>query len=224
MANSAVLKPMPIAREATATSVKPGLFRSHLRANRTSAMTDSSKTGDYNPPMKKLVLVVVAATALVRAQTPPPSGGFTLERVLDYPFPDNLVASPKGSTVAWTFNERGARNIYAADGPAFQARRVTSYSGDEGQELTNLSFCADGKTNVYVRGGEHGANWPADAGLQPNPNASTVQARMQVFAIATAGDASPRLLGEGDTPTISPAGDRVAFVRERHIWMAPLDG
>src|SRR5258706_12617892 len=122
MANSAVLKPMPIASEATATSVKPGLLRSHLSANRTSAMTDSSKTADYNPPMKKLVLALVFATALVRGQTPAPGGGFTLERVLDYPFSDNLVGSPKGSTIAWTFNGRGARHIYPADGAALQAR------------------------------------------------------------------------------------------------------
>jgi Tol biopolymer transport system component len=143
------------------------------------------------------VLALVAATALVRGQTQAPSGGFTLERVLDYPFPDNLVASPKGSTIGWTFNERGARNIYAADGPAFQARRVTSYSGDEGQELTNLSFSADGKTIVYVRGGDHGADWPADGGLQPNPNASTAQPRMRVFAIPTAGDAPPSCWARG---------------------------
>jgi len=167
--------------------------------------------------MKKLVLAVVAATALVRAQTPTPSGGFTLERVLDYPFPDNLIASPKGSTIAWTFNERGVRNIYAADGPAFQERRVTSYSGDEGQELTNLSFSADGKTIVYIRGGDHGANWAAEGNLQPNPSVGTAQPRMQVFAVSAAGGAPPKPLGEGDEPAISPAGDRVAFVRERRI-------
>jgi Tol biopolymer transport system component len=174
--------------------------------------------------MKKLVLAVVAATALVRAHTPAPSGGFTLERVLDYPFPDNLVASPMGSTIAWTFNERGARNIYAANGPAFQARRVTRYVGDEGQELTGLSFSTDGKTIVYVRGGDHGANWPADGNLQPNPTAGSVQPRLQIWAVATSGDAAPRLIGDGDDPAISPAGDRVAFVKDRRIWIATLDG
>src|SRR5262249_38606111 len=164
------LKPMPIASDATATAVNPGLFRSHRSANRTSEKNSSSKTEDYNPRMKKALLAAVAATALVRAQAPAVSGQFSLDRVLDYPFPDNLVASPKGSTVAWTFNERGARNIYAADGPSFQPRRITSYSGDEGQELTQLSFSADGKTIVYVRGGDHGANWPAEGNVPPNPN------------------------------------------------------
>src|SRR6185295_5011251 len=36
--------------------------------------------------------------------------------------------------------------------------------------------------------------------------------------------AMPRMIGEGDEPVISPAGTRVAFVRDRRIWIAPLDG
>src|SRR5262249_38956207 len=114
---SAVLKPMPIASAATATTVKPGLLRSQRTANRMSEKSASSKTADYNPRMKKVVLAVVAAAAVAHAQAPGARGPFSLDQVLDYPFPDNLVASTKGSTIAWTFNERGARNIYAADGP-----------------------------------------------------------------------------------------------------------
>ena len=158
------------------------------------------------------------------AQTPAAPGSITLDQVLDYPFPANLVAAPAGSTLAWTFNERGARNIYVANGPEFQARRLTSYPLDEGQELTNLSFSPDGKTVVYVRGGDHGANWPADGNLQPNPASGTTQPRVQVWSVATDGGGTPKLLGEGDEPAIAPSGDRVAFVKDRRIWVAPLDG
>ena len=35
----------------------------------------------------------------------PPS--FTVDQILNLPQPDNLIASPVGSTIAWTFNERG---------------------------------------------------------------------------------------------------------------------
>ena len=52
---------------------------------------------DYNPRMKKLLVAIAAATAAVSAQMPPT---FTLEQVLSYPFPDNLVASPAGATIA----------------------------------------------------------------------------------------------------------------------------
>ena len=166
----------------------------------------------------------VTAAAISAAHPQAPSGAFTLDRVLDYPFPDNLVAAPKGATIAWTFNEHGSRNIYIADGPDFQARRLTAYAGDEGQELTSLAFAPDGKTLVYVRGGDHGANWPADGSLQPNPASSSLQPRVQIWSIATAPDAVPKLLGEGDDPAIAPAGDRVAFVKDKRIWIAPIDG
>ena len=173
-----------------------------------------------------LLHAFLAATALSapQAPVPAPSSAFTLEQVLDYPFPDNLVAAPKGATIAWTFNERGSRNIYAADGPEFQARKVTPYVGDDGQELTSLAFTPDGRTIVYVRGGDHGANWPADGNLQPNPASSSVQPRVQIWSVAADGRSAPTLIGEGDQPAIAPAGDRVAFVRDKRIWIAPIDG
>ena len=171
-----------------------------------------------------LLSAFVAAAAIGGAQTPAPSGGFTLDGVLDYPFPDNLVAARTGATIAWTFNEHGSRNIYVADGPEFQGRRLTPYAGDDGQELTSLSFAPDGKTIVYVRGGDHGANWAADGNVPPNPGSSSVQPRVQVWSIATAGNAVPKLLGDGDEPAIAPAGDRVAFVKDKRIWIAPIDG
>ena len=63
------------------------------------------------------------------------------------------------------------RNIYVAEGPAFQARRLTAYQHDDGQELTNLSFAPTARRSVYVRGGDHGSNWRAEGNLQPNPGA-----------------------------------------------------
>jgi dipeptidyl aminopeptidase/acylaminoacyl peptidase len=173
--------------------------------------------------MKKLLLATIAATAAVSAQAPPPPASFTLDQILSYPFPDNLIASPAGSGVAWTFNERGARNIYAADGPDFKSRRVTAYTEDDGQELTSLSFSPDGRTIVFVRGGDHGSNWPAEGNLLPDPSSSPVQPKMQVWAVSAAGGA-PKAIGEGDDPAIAPAGGRVAFVKDRRIWIAPVDG
>ena len=170
--------------------------------------------------MKKLALVIVAVT-VVHAQTP---ASFTLEQVLDFPFPDHLVAAPTGASIAWTMSERGERNIYVAEGPAFVARRVTPYRGDEGQELTSLSFSLDARTIVYVRGGDHGANWPADGNLAPDPNSSPSQPRVQIWSMATTAGASPRLIGDGDDPAISPSGDRVAFVRDHRVWIGPIDG
>jgi hypothetical protein len=70
-----------------------------------------------------------------------------------------------------------------AAAPDFTARRITAYADDDGQELTGLSFSSDARTIVYVRGGDHGANCPADGNLMPNPNSSAAQPKMQVWSI-----------------------------------------
>jgi dipeptidyl aminopeptidase/acylaminoacyl peptidase len=176
--------------------------------------------------MKRLASVLLLALFLRPALPAPPAfnalaqGGFTVDQILSLPAPDNLIASPVGSRIAWTFNERGARNIYMADGPDFQPRRLTSYMEDDGQELSNLSFSPDGGTIVYVRGGDHGSNRPGDA---PNPSGNPIQPKMQVWSIPVAGGPA-RLLGEGDEPVVAPDGKRVAFVKDRRIWLAPIDG
>ena len=81
-----------------------------------------------------LACLFSAAFPLIAQRQP----GFTVDQILSLPQPDNLVASPVGSTIAWTFNERGVRNMYVASGPDFKPRRLTAYTSDDGQELTNL--------------------------------------------------------------------------------------
>src|SRR5262245_20632447 len=170
--------------------------------------------------MKRLCVSVLLAFVL------PQSGArsFTVDQILSFPSPENLVASPVGSTIAWTFNERGVRNVYVAEGPGFEARRITSNTGDDGQELTQLSFSKDGRTIVYVRGGDHGSR-PGDG--PPNPAESPIQPKIQIWSASVAGGA-PRMLAEGDNPVITPDGSRVTFVREnvreKRIWTVPIDG
>src|SRR5262249_37776332 len=81
--------------------------------------------------------LVLAGTLATHAK-PQAGRAFTVEQILGFPSPENLASSPVGSTIAWTFNERGVRNIYVADGPRFEARRITAYTEDDGQELTQL--------------------------------------------------------------------------------------
>jgi dipeptidyl aminopeptidase/acylaminoacyl peptidase len=173
----------------------------------------------YGTLLILLSFPLALAARSAQQNTPPPA--FTVDQILGFPSPENLVASPMGSTIAWTFNERGVRNIYAADAPAFEPRRITPYREDDGQELTQLSFSSDGATIVYVRGGDHGSNRQAES--PPNPAESPVQPRIQIWSVRVAGGA-PRLIGDGDDPVIAPGGDRVAFVRNRQIWFAPIDG
>src|SRR5436309_5624565 len=166
-----------------------------------------------------LVLLALPPAASSAQQTAAPRS-FTVGQILGFPSPENLVASPVGSTIAWTFNERGVRNIYVASAPGFEARRVTPYTEDDGQELTQLAFSHDGKAVVYVRGGDHGSNRGADP---PNPAESPVQPKIQIWSVPASGGA-PKLIADGDDPALAPDSDRVAFVRNRQIWIASIGG
>ena len=164
-----------------------------------------------------------AAAPATATETAARAASFTLEQVLSYPFAQELVAAPKGSQIAWVFNRNGVRNIWTAAGPDFAARALTTYTADDGQELTNLAITPDGGTVVYVRGGDHDANWEAEGGLPPDPDHSPIQPKVEIWAVPTSGGA-PKKLAEGDEPVISPRGDRVAFTRGHQIWVVPVDG
>lgn len=172
-----------------------------------------------------LLVLAAAGTALSLSQPDPVAAmsaqSFTIEQIKGYPFPSELTASATGARIAWAFDERGARNVWVAEGPDFKARRLTNYQTDDGQELTSLSISSDGKYVVYVRGGDHGSNWESSVGV--NPAMSATQAKVQIFSIPFAGG-EPKLLAEGDEPVISPKGDRVVFLKERGVWSIPVDG
>src|SRR5215510_9242832 len=158
-----------------------------------------------------LTLICLTIAPIINAQS------FTMEQIKSYPFPNELTAAGGGSRIAWAFNERGLRNVWVAEGPDFKARQLTNYNIDDGQELTSLSVSDDGKYVVYVRGGDHGSNF--DSAAPVNPALSAVQ----IWSVPFDGG-DPKLIGDGDEPSISPKSDRVTFVKERGIWIVPIDG
>src|SRR5947208_15109858 len=96
-------------------------------------------------PSYIVTLLIAAAAAAARAQT----SGFSINQIKSLPFPNELVASPRGSRIAYALNEEGKRNVWVAEGPQYKARQLTNYMLDDGQELTSLSISADGKYVVY---------------------------------------------------------------------------
>ena len=82
---------------------------------------------------------------------------FTMEQVSSFSFPSELVTSKTGNKMAWAMNEKGLRNIYVAEAPDFNPRKVTSFDKDDGQEISSLQFSPDGNWLLFVRGGEHGS-------------------------------------------------------------------
>lgn len=142
--------------------------------------------------------------------------GFTIEQVLSAPFPSELVAAEHGQRVAWVFDAQGRRNIWVADGPQFQARQLTQYNADDGQEITDLQFTSDGRWIIYVRGGPKNP-----AGEVPNPLHEPAGVTQAVHAVSFE-DGRVRLLGEGNAPVVSPSGDRVVFSRANQLWVAAV--
>src|SRR5579862_3246121 len=145
-----------------------------------------------------------------------PAKAFTLRQVLSAPFAADLVGAKKANRVAWTLDDNGKRNIWVAEAPKFEARRLTSYLQDDGQELSQVSFSEDGNTIVYTRGGEKNS-----AGQSPNPTSNPAGATQAVWAIAFSG-AEPRKIDDGHSPKISSQG-MVAYIRDGEIYLASLN-
>lgn len=146
----------------------------------------------------------------------------TIEQIASASFPYDLTASPADGTVAWVYNERGARNVWIAQsGPRgkYSARRLTPYTADDGNVISNLAWNGDGKTLFYTRGGVW---WNGELPVNPlslpeGPKAGAV------WAVSLNGGA-PRRIGDGTTPAPSPKGDVVVFIRGGQPWVSPTHG
>jgi dipeptidyl aminopeptidase/acylaminoacyl peptidase len=178
-----------------------------------------------------LAVLVAAACSLVslRAQQT-----VTLETLLATPFPSEIVAAPAGGHVAWVLNAKGSRNVWVASAPEFTPRQLTSYVGDDGQDITGLTWSHDGRALLYVRGG--GAN---RAGEIPNPAITPQPAEQAIVAVdvdgtnvspstATAAGlkptpSSPRKLANGSSPAVSSSG-QVVYLSRGQVWATNVAG
>ena len=165
--------------------------------------------------------LLATAVALLTAERTAGQSSFSLAQVRSYPFPTGLSAGGTGSRIVWTFNENGRRNVWVAEDPVWEARRVTDYVEDDGQELTSIQLSPDGRWVAFVRGGDHGA---ASEAVRPvNPTFAPITSPIGLWKVPFEGG-QPQLIAEdGDFPAISSRGD-VAFVRGGQIWMVALGG
>jgi dipeptidyl aminopeptidase/acylaminoacyl peptidase len=154
-------------------------------------------------------IVILGFAAPLQAQD-----HFTLEQVMSAPFASDLTAAAHANTVAWIVATKGVRNVWVASGPSWESRQVTSYTDDDGQEITDLHLSADGRALIYVRGGENNR-----AGERPNPALIAGGVTQSIWYVTLSGGA-PRKIGDGASPALSPSGDSIAFERSGQIWIA----
>ena len=164
--------------------------------------------------MRKLLLLFLFPFQLIAQNT-------SLSSYKNYPFPTELVSAAKGSQIAWAMDEQGVRNVYVAEGPSFIPRKLTAYSRNDGQEITSIHISDDGKWVVFVRGGDHGANY--DGGLPLNAASEPTPFKVQVASIPFAGG-ELKYLSEGDAPEISNDSKSVVLIKSGQVWVAPIDG
>ncbi|HUN70747.1 MAG TPA: prolyl oligopeptidase family serine peptidase [Steroidobacteraceae bacterium] len=146
----------------------------------------------------------------------------TMAQIASAPFPYELTASPVDASVAWIYNERGARNVWVAQpGPhgGYTARRLTPYTADDGNVISNLAWNGDGRSLFYTRGG---VSWNAEIAVNPLSLPGGPQAGA-VWQVSLNGG-EPRRIGEGTLPSPSPKGDVVVFLHDGQPWVAPSDG
>lgn len=171
--------------------------------------------------LRSLSLIVVFSSVIAFAQ----GQSFTLEQVMSSPFPTGLTAAKQANRIAWVFDLKGERNVWIADSPKFDARQVTHYRGDDGQQILSLRLTPDGKTAVYARGSEVGReNYVA------NPTTGLKAPKQQVWAVDVE-SGKTRLLGDMGCEIedcadieISPDGKWAVWSAKHHLWLAPVAG
>jgi len=147
-----------------------------------------------------------------QARTP----DFSLEQVTSAPFASGMIAAPTGGRVAWVFDANGARNVWVAepDGRGgYGARPITTYTGDDGSDLGDLAWDPAGRTIYYVRGGSLEGGGPVN--VMSRPEGAPPQ---EIWAAVLTGGA-PRRIGPGASPTVSPKGDKVAWLAGGQVFV-----
>jgi len=162
--------------------------------------------------------VACAALFMTQAAGAHPAA-FTLNDVMQAPFPYDMVAAPTGAAVAWVFDAKGCRNIWVADpSHGAKARQITPYTEDDGFNIGDLAWSPDTKSIAFTRGENLWDETPANVNNSPEGPMPK-----EVWVVATAGGV-PHKVGAGDSPSFSPDGSRLLFVEKKRILTVAASG
>ncbi len=168
----------------------------------------------------RLAVVALALSSIALA------AGFTVEQVMNTPFPSDLTSNASGHRIAWAVAQRGLRNVYVADAPNWTARQITHYDKDDGYPIASVRLTPDGKTVLLTRGSETNGQ-----GEVADPTSNVNKPHQQVFAVDVDSPGEPRLLGDMECGgegcediEVSPDGKWAVWSARRQLWVAPVNG
>ncbi|WP_026946836.1 S9 family peptidase [Algoriphagus marincola] len=141
----------------------------------------------------------------------------SIAQYLSAPFPTDLTASPDGKAVAWVFNSEGERNIFLAESPNFEAKKITNFEGDEGLGLGELAFSPDGKILAFVRGNSRNSSGEAANPAQLQENTDFKIHLIDLTTLKT------RYFSPGSTITFSPDGQALVYKIGPNVYWKSLN-
>jgi len=167
---------------------------------------------------RRLALLCFSALILNGGVALSHPAAFTIEQVLEAPFPSSLAAAPRGRAVAWVFDTQGRRNVWVADDThGMKARALTHFTEDDGFNIGELVWSPDAQTIAFTRAqtleDERAAN------VRSSPHGATPR---EVWVVATS-TGNARKVGDGHAPAFSADG-RLVYIDKDHLWSAAADG
>jgi dipeptidyl aminopeptidase/acylaminoacyl peptidase len=194
------------------------LFSSKIPSTGMPRVAQSRRSGLLRRSSLFVTAALVAAFAAVPATlTAQHAAAYTLEQVLAFAFPSNVVSAPTGERIAWLANDRGHRNVWVAEAPGWEPRQLTPYDRDDGRDLSALRFLPDGQRLIYLRG--HGTNMDGEVA---NPTSDIDGATRDLWLVDARGGAPVRIAGAVNA-VVAPTGARVAWVQDRSAMLLDLD-
>jgi dipeptidyl aminopeptidase/acylaminoacyl peptidase len=163
--------------------------------------------------MKRILLSLIISSLVISTDVFCQS--FTIADVLSASMPTGLTIAGN-EKVAWVENKEGVRNIWLAIAPDYEARMVTSYNQDDGQDISRLVFSPDESRLYYVRGGA-----PNGRGEYPNPNLNPQGVDRAIWAVNLSTRETSKL-AEGSNHALSPDGKTLLFIKSGQVWSLNL--
>jgi len=154
---------------------------------------------------------------------------YTIADFLSPASPLEITVAKKADRIAWITYDQGVRNVFTAAAPDFKPVKITSFTGDNGIDLTYVQLSDDGRIATFIRGSaQNREGWVANPSHDPNgPDRAVWAARTDgtgAWRLANIENKEPStgFRGRGGIPQVSPDGRFVVFSRDGQLYRARI--